>query len=126
MAGQRVHQGRVPIPTGNGSNCEAETAYIYRDILRASVSLVHMNDILRKPSIIGRHHILDLVGGFADGDHIHSGKIQANRLRFGLGDELQRFISDGKLGRLAYATASRRSSRQEYFRDSTGITEPRG
>lgn len=88
---------RVLIPTGNGSNCEDETAYIYRDVLRASVSLVHMNDILRRPSILRSHHVLDLVGGFADGDHINSGKIQANRLRFGLGDELQEFISDGKL-----------------------------
>jgi phosphoribosylformylglycinamidine (FGAM) synthase-like amidotransferase family enzyme len=37
------------------------------------------------------------VGGFSFGDHIGSGRIFANRLRFRLGDRLARFVDDGGL-----------------------------
>lgn len=88
---------RVLVPVGNGKNSDAETAYSYQK-LGATVDRIHMGDILRKPEVMRRYHILDLVGGFSDGDHIAAGKIQANRWKYELGDELNRFIvQDGKL-----------------------------
>jgi phosphoribosylformylglycinamidine synthase len=36
-------------------------------------------------------------GGFSFGDHIASGRVLANRLRYALGQELKSFVADGKL-----------------------------
>ena len=37
------------------------------------------------------------LGGFSFGDHIASGRVLANRLRYRMGDRLQRFVADGGL-----------------------------
>ena len=92
----RTNKPRVLIPSGQGLNCEEETAFGYK-ILGAETSIVHINDIIAKPAMLEDYHILALVGGFSDGDHIASGKIHANRLRYGLERPLGRFIDDGKL-----------------------------
>lgn len=87
---------KVLIPSGYGLNCEEETAFGYRS-LGADVHVVHINDIIRSPRMIADYHIIAFVGGFSDGDHIASGKIHANRLRYRLGDPLRQFVEDGKL-----------------------------
>ena len=87
---------KVLIPSGYGLNCEDETAFGYRS-LGADVDTVHINDIIGNPRMIENYHILALVGGFSDGDHIASGKIHANRLKYRLGDALDQFIKDEKL-----------------------------
>lgn len=87
---------RVLIPTGQGLNCEEETAFGYMSV-GAEADIVHINDIISDPSILESYHILALIGGFSDGDHIASGKIHANRLRYNLEDQLMDFIGEGKL-----------------------------
>lgn len=87
---------RVLIPTGYGLNCEKETTYGYAR-LGAEVREVHINDLLAGPKMLRDYHILALVGGFSDGDHIAAGKVHANRLRFGLEEPLEEFVQDGKL-----------------------------
>jgi phosphoribosylformylglycinamidine synthase len=91
-----VMRPKVLIPVGYGLNCEDETAHVYK-LLRADAEKVHINDVLEKPKMISDYQIIDFVGGFADGDHVSAGKILANRLRYGLGDELSDFVRDGKL-----------------------------
>lgn len=93
---QVTNNPKVLIPSGYGLNCEEETAFGY-GILGANVDTIHINDIVSNPKMIEDYHIIALVGGFADGDHIASGKIHANRLRYLLGDQLHKFIEDGKL-----------------------------
>jgi phosphoribosylformylglycinamidine synthase len=93
---QKTNNPRVLIPSGYGLNCEEETAFGYK-ALGADVDIVHINDIVGNPEMIDDYHILALIGGFADGDHIASGKIHANRLRYLLGGQLHRFIDEGKL-----------------------------
>ncbi|HUB92806.1 MAG TPA: phosphoribosylformylglycinamidine synthase subunit PurQ [Candidatus Saccharimonadales bacterium] len=92
----RANNPKVLVPSGQGLNCEEETAYGYRR-LGAQADIVHINDIMAKPGILEDYQILALVGGFSDGDHIASGKIHANRLRFRLEEPLERFIHAGKL-----------------------------
>ncbi len=87
---------KVLIPVGYGLNCEEETVYIYR-LLGAEVNKIHMNDLIENPKIIRDYHIIDLIGGFIDGDHITAGIIHANRLRYNLEEELHEFIKEGKL-----------------------------
>ncbi len=87
---------RVLVPSGYGLNCQTETAFGYR-LLGAQADIVHINDIISNPKIIDDYHIVALIGGFVDGDHIASGKIHANRLKYKLGETLRSFISGGKL-----------------------------
>jgi phosphoribosylformylglycinamidine synthase subunit PurQ / glutaminase len=82
--------------TGFGINCDVETA----DALRragAQAERVHLNDIIADTGILERAQILAVPGGFSFGDDVASGRILANRLRYRLGDELRRFVDEGKL-----------------------------
>ncbi len=87
---------KVLIPTGYGLNCEEETANLFQ-MSGAKTKKVHINDLRDNPQIIADYHIIALIGGFSDGDHIAGGKIHANRLKYGLKDELTDFIQEGKL-----------------------------
>jgi phosphoribosylformylglycinamidine synthase len=87
---------KVLVPTGYGLNCEEETCYSYNS-LGAEARKIHINDLLDNPKTIEDYHILALVGGFSDGDHLAAGRIHANRLRFRLEEPLREFIEDGKL-----------------------------
>ena len=87
---------RVLIPSGQGLNCEEETAFGYRKA-GAEADIVHINDVIGNPGMLEDYQILALIGGFTDGDHIASGRIHANRLRHGLWTQLMEFIDKGKL-----------------------------
>ncbi len=93
---KKIAKTRVLIPSGYGLNCEEETAFGYR-MLGAHADIVHINDILERPRLIEDYHILALIGGFADGDHIASGNVHANRLKYRLGEQIRQFIDDEKL-----------------------------
>jgi phosphoribosylformylglycinamidine synthase subunit PurQ / glutaminase len=86
----------VMVLSGYGLNCEAETAAGFR-MLGARVRVVHAGDLLDGGVGLDGVHILVFVGGFSFGDHIASGRVFANRLRYRLGDRLARFVDDGAL-----------------------------
>jgi phosphoribosylformylglycinamidine synthase subunit PurQ / glutaminase len=92
----RVAQVRVLVPTGYGLNCEAETAAAFA-LLGARVEQVHVSELLADPSRLSGVAILAFIGGFSFGDHVASGRVFANRLRFRLGDALARYVDDGGL-----------------------------
>ena len=93
---QQVAEVRVLIPTGYGLNCEAETAAAFA-LLGASVEQLHVSELLDDPARLKACSILAFIGGFSFGDHVASGRVFANRLRFRLGDALARFVDDGGL-----------------------------
>ncbi|MBF0252608.1 MAG: phosphoribosylformylglycinamidine synthase I [Candidatus Omnitrophica bacterium] len=79
-----------------GTNCDMETSEAFK--LAGSVSeRIHINQILKNPSVLKKYHILAIPGGFTYGDDIASGKILANELNSNLKDQLQKFTADGKL-----------------------------
>jgi phosphoribosylformylglycinamidine synthase len=82
--------------SGYGINCEGETRRAFQRA-GADVSLMHLADVIESPAYLRNHHILAVPGGFSFGDDIASGKILANRLRYRLGEAIQKFIGDGKL-----------------------------
>ena len=84
------------ILTGFGINCDAETAGAF-ERAGAVANRVHLNDLIADPSLLDAHEILAVPGGFSFGDHVGSGRILANRLRYTLGAPLHQFIADGKL-----------------------------
>ncbi len=82
--------------TGFGLNCERETSAAFSSC-GASVEQVHLNDLLNGSRSIGEFHILAFIGGFSFGDHLGAGTIFANRVKFRLRDDLEKFVADGKL-----------------------------
>lgn len=84
------------IITGDGINCEEETALAFRE-LGACASVVHIQDLIEKPSLLESAHMLILPGGFSFGDEIGSGQILALKIKYALGDEFKKFVESKKL-----------------------------
>jgi phosphoribosylformylglycinamidine synthase I len=82
--------------TGDGINCEEETALAFRE-KGIQVEIIHISDLIETPSKLESVHILALPGGFSFGDEIGSGQILALKLKYSLGFELKKFIENKKL-----------------------------
>jgi phosphoribosylformylglycinamidine synthase I len=91
MSKVRVLVLRVP-----GTNCDMETVFAFEQA-GAEVSRLHINRFVRGSEQLSDYQILVVPGGFTYGDDIAAGKVLANELRLGLGNDVQRFIEDGKL-----------------------------
>ena len=87
---------RALILAGYGINCDYETEFAFK-LAGAAAQRVHLNDIIDNRTRLDGFHILALPGGFSFGDDIASGKVLANKLKYNLSAELQRFVDDGKL-----------------------------
>ena len=87
---------RVLVLTGYGINCdgESETAF---NLACGAAERVHINDLIAGAKKLGDYQILIFPGGFSFGDDVASGKVLALRAKANLGDEILRFIDDGKL-----------------------------
>jgi len=84
------------ILAGFGINCERETAHAF-ERAGASPQITHLNDLIEAPEKLEDAQILAIPGGFSFGDHVASGRILANRLRYKLGAPMQEFIARGGL-----------------------------
>ena len=93
-----MSQGKVKVIVLRtaGTNCDAETAFAFESC-GAHVQAVHINQLFAGRARLDDGHILVIPGGFTYGDDIESGRILANELRLRLGEDLRRFIGDGKL-----------------------------
>ena len=91
-----ANQAKALIITGVGLNCEKETAAAFRSA-GGEAALVHINDLLSGKENIQKFHILAFIGGFAFGDHLGSGTVFANKIKFKLNEELNTFINSGRL-----------------------------
>ena len=95
---------RSLVLSGNGINCELETAHANR-LAGFDVEIVHMNTLMEGAKNIHDYDFLNLPGGFLDGDDLGAGKAQAVKWRYQqikdsenrFVDELAKFASDGKL-----------------------------
>lgn len=87
---------KVLVITGFGLNCERETSAAFA-LAGATAEQVHLNDLLSGKRQLEEFHILAFIGGFSFGDHLGSGTVFANRVKFRLREPLERFIADGKL-----------------------------
>jgi phosphoribosylformylglycinamidine (FGAM) synthase-like amidotransferase family enzyme len=98
-------QVRAIVISGNGTNCERETAHACRLAGADAADIVHLSELLQGKVLLEDYHLLTLAGGFLDGDDLGSAKAGANRLLHApikgagehLSDHLRRFIADGKL-----------------------------
>jgi len=79
-----------------GANCDGEAVFALEKA-GAAVDLVHINQLSRGEYKLTDYSILLIPGGFTYGDDISGGKVLANELKLKLGDDVNRFIKDGKL-----------------------------
>lgn len=86
---------QVAVLYGFGINCDRETAAVF-ELVGAKSTRVHLNEFISKSLDIHQFDILAIPGGFSFGDHLGSGRLLGNRLRFALREELQKFVQDGK------------------------------
>jgi len=87
---------RTLILSAPGTNCDAETAFAFQQA-GASVSLVHVHQLIRREQQLSDYQIMVIPGGFTYGDDISAGKVLANELRLRLGEDIQRLIENGGL-----------------------------
>ncbi len=89
------------VPTGYGLNCDYETDYALK-LAGAESYTVHINELIQKkksgmPTPLDDCHILVIGGGFSWADDHGAGVVLASKLKFNLGEEIARFIDQGKL-----------------------------
>jgi phosphoribosylformylglycinamidine synthase subunit PurQ / glutaminase len=90
--------------SGNGINCELETAHANR-LVGFDVDIVHINSLTDGTKNIHDYHFLNFPGGFLDGDDLGAAKAQAVKWKYQkvLGrdtpfiEELIRFVAEGKI-----------------------------
>jgi phosphoribosylformylglycinamidine synthase len=87
---------KVLVLTGYGINCDMETQHVFK-LAGAEAERVHLTDLIKGTRSLSEFQILALPGGFSFGDDIASGKVLANMIKNNLGDQIQKFIDDGKL-----------------------------
>lgn len=92
---------RAIILTGYGLNCDYETDFAFKKA-GAESHLVHINELIGaggpgSTTVLSDYHILVLGGGFSWADDHGAGVLLAAKLKYNLGEEIERFIQDGKL-----------------------------
>jgi phosphoribosylformylglycinamidine (FGAM) synthase-like amidotransferase family enzyme len=98
-------QVRVMVLTGNGINCERETAFVCREAGAEVVDMVSIWDWAAGKISISRYGLICFPGGFLDGDDLGAARACATRVKFTknkasgqlLIDELLTFVDGGGL-----------------------------
>ena len=86
---------KVAVLSGFGINCEIETMALF-DMAGAKASRIHINSLVNGTVSLDEYHIMAVPGGFSFGDHLGSGRLMGNRLRFGLRNQVRNFVKSGK------------------------------
>jgi phosphoribosylformylglycinamidine synthase I len=87
---------KVLILRAPGTNCDFETKVAF-ETAGAQVDSALVFELFRKEKYLGNYHVMVIPGGFTYGDDISAGKIMANEIRLRLGEDISRFIADGRL-----------------------------
>jgi phosphoribosylformylglycinamidine synthase len=77
--------------TGYGINCDEETRFAF-ERAGASARILHINDIIASPRMLGDFQIFAFPGGFSYGDDTGSGRALANRIKNNLMEEFREFL----------------------------------
>jgi len=82
----------VIIFSGYGLNTEDETKAAFESV-GATADIIHLNDIIAKPSVLDKAQILVFGGGFSYGDDTGAGKAYGNRVKQHLGKHIEKFLA---------------------------------
>jgi phosphoribosylformylglycinamidine synthase I len=78
-----------------GINCDRETAQACR-LVGFETDLIHINQLIKAPDSLLDYQFLVIPGGFSYGDDLGAGTLLAKNLTIHLGDQLRRFIDEGR------------------------------
>lgn len=87
---------RTLILQAPGTNCDVETAFAF-ELAGSVVEPAQVADLVCRRRVLSDYQIMVIPGGFTYGDDISAGKILANELKLKLGEDIERFVDDGKL-----------------------------
>ena len=73
-------KGKTLVLSGYGLNCEEETLRAF-GMAGVDGDIVHLNDVIARPSLLSRFNILAFPGGFSYGDDTGSGRANGNKVR---------------------------------------------
>lgn len=85
---------KVLVLTGDGVNCERETANAF-ELAGASSEIRHINEFIENSDLLESYNILALPGGFSFGDELGSGKVFSLKLKKIFGEKIRRFVDKG-------------------------------
>lgn len=85
----------VLVLTGDGINCERETARAF-EIAGAAPKIMHVNDLLENPKQLAGFEAMAFPGGFSFGDDLGSGQVLAMKISLVMGEELRAFLAAKK------------------------------
>ena len=92
---------RALVITGYGLNCDYETNHALT-LAGAESERIHVNELIFGDNLKYRaklepYHILVVGGGFSWADDHGAGVLLASKLKFNLGEQIERFVGQGKL-----------------------------
>jgi phosphoribosylformylglycinamidine synthase I len=79
-----------------GTNRDVDTQIAFETV-GAEVASALVTELFRKEKRLADYHIAVIPGGFTYGDDISAGRIMANEIRLRLGDDIKKFVADGRL-----------------------------
>jgi len=79
-----------------GTNRDVDTQVAF-EIAGAEVDSALVTELFRKEKSLADYHIAVIPGGFTYGDDISAGRIMANEIRLRLGEDIKKFVNDGRL-----------------------------
>ena len=79
-----------------GTNRDVDTQIAF-EMSGAAVDSALVTELFRKEKNLAEYHILVIPGGFTYGDDISAGRIMANEIRLRLGEDVTRFVDNGRL-----------------------------
>ena len=87
---------KVLVIRAPGTNRDGEAVFAFEKA-GAEVTLAHVNQLLRGERNLFDYQIFVIPGGFSYGDDIASGKVLANELKLKFGQDMPKFIDEGRL-----------------------------
>lgn len=89
-------KAKVLVFAGYGLNCEEETKFAF-ELAGGTADIIHINDLIAKPTLLKKYQILAFPGGFSYGDDTGSGNAFANKLRNHLWVNIKKFVANDTL-----------------------------
>lgn len=79
-----------------GTNRDVDTQIAFETV-GAVVDSAPVGELFRREKRLADYHIAVIPGGFTYGDDISAGRIMANEIRLRLGEDIGKFVADGRL-----------------------------
>jgi len=92
----KMSKVKVLVIRAPGTNRDGEAVFAFEKA-GAEVTLAHVNQLIRGECGLFDYQIFAIPGGFSYGDDIASGRVLANELKLKFGQDIPKYIDDGRL-----------------------------